>query len=94
MTNRIVGLRALQNLHEIKPHLPCRDGIEMAERFIHQQDVRFDGKGAGNRDALLHSARQVERIVALLPGQPDHVQVLRHRSRQLDRGTFCASKTK
>ena len=81
-SRKIVGheqdcwLGTLQNLHEIEPHLPCGDGVEMAERLVHQQNIRLDGERAGNGDPLLHAPRQVQRVIPLLPGKSDHFQIL------------------
>src|SRR6185312_11057958 len=52
------------------------DGIEMAERLVHQQDVRLDYQRARDGDTLLHSAGKVERIVLLLAAESDHVEIL------------------
>jgi hypothetical protein len=32
------------------------DFVEMAERLVHQKDVRLDREGARDRDSLLHAA--------------------------------------
>src|SRR5215471_12353645 len=34
----------------------------MAERFVREEDVRLDGKGAGNSNALAHAAGQFVRV--------------------------------
>src|SRR5258708_35226365 len=39
--------------------LSARDGIEGAERLIHQQNWRIGGKGAGNADALALASGKV-----------------------------------
>src|SRR6516164_10536070 len=49
----------------------------MAERLIHQQDIRFNGERSRNGDPLLHSTRELQWIVALLPTEPDHFQLSR-----------------
>ncbi|MND62192.1 hypothetical protein D3C80_534680 [compost metagenome] len=35
------------------------EGVQRAERFIEQQDLRFHGKRTGNADALFHAARNL-----------------------------------
>src|SRR5450830_1028946 len=42
-------------------------GVQRAERFVEQQYARLDGQGAGQRDTLALSARQLRRITV---GQP------------------------
>src|SRR5689334_16426627 len=52
----------------------------MAERLVHQQDIRFDGECPRDRDALLHAAREVEWIIVLLPGETDEGEMLAHKA--------------
>ena len=52
------------------------EGVERAERFVQQQHLGLDGKGAGNADALLHAARQFRRFFVLRTGQTDQVDEL------------------
>ena len=40
------------------PHLNPKFGIKIRERFVHQQDIRFDGEGASQSDALLLATRK------------------------------------
>ncbi len=42
-------------------HLVAGEGVERAERLVHQQHRRIDGKAADDRGALLHAARQFAR---------------------------------
>ena len=37
------------------------DGVERGGRFVHQNDFRLDGDGAGDAEALLLAAGQAER---------------------------------
>jgi len=37
--------------------------IERAEGFVEQQDLRFADHGLGNREALLHAARELCRVL-------------------------------
>ena len=39
--------------------------VERAERLVHQQHARVVGQRARQRDALLHAARQLLRVVVL-----------------------------
>src|SRR5205807_2860642 len=48
-----------------------RDRIERRARLVHQQDVRLDGDGPGDAEALLLAARETER--ALLQAVADLV---------------------
>ena len=38
-----------------------RDGVERARRFVHEDDLRLDGEGARDAEALLLPARKTER---------------------------------
>ncbi len=50
----------------------------MAERLVHQEDIRLDCEGAGDCDPLLHAPREVQRIIPLLAGEPDHFEIAFH----------------
>src|SRR6185295_2309418 len=51
-------------------------GVERAERLIHQQDLGIGGERPGDRDALLHAAREYVRIAILEPAKADQVHHL------------------
>ncbi len=53
----------------------ARQRVEGAERFVHQQDLRIAGQGAGDADALLHPARQLVDRRVLEPVQPQKADV-------------------
>ena len=61
-------LGSLQNIHEIKSHLPRGDGVKVTERLVHQKNIWLDGESAGNGDPLLHPTRQIEGVISLLAG--------------------------
>ena len=45
-------------------HVFPREGVERAQRFVHEQHVRIAGQGAGQSHPLLHAAGQlVDRVV-------------------------------
>ena len=60
-TTVVAGLAAdpqQLGLHVLAGHL-----VERAERLVHQQQRGMRGQRAGDRDALLHAARQLPRHV-------------------------------
>ena len=64
--------RALQGrLHarELVVQLPLGDGIERAERLVHQQQRRIRGEGAGEADALALAAGQFVGPAAAIHGR-------------------------
>ena len=44
-------------------HLVAREGVERAERLVHQQHGRIDREAAHDRGALLHAAREFARDI-------------------------------
>src|ERR1700704_1259177 len=44
-------------------HLIARNGIERAERLVHQQELRVVDERPADRDALAHPARQLMRLL-------------------------------
>ena len=50
------------NVKQKSVHRQTRLGIERAERLIHQQHLRAEDEGSGNRDPLFHAARKLLRI--------------------------------
>ena len=52
--------------------------VERAERLVHQQQRRLEGKRACDRDALLHAARELPRMVIAEDVQLDEVEHLLH----------------
>ena len=51
-----------------------RQGIQRAERFIHQHDGRIEGQHAGDGHALAHAAGQVFRVAGTEFRQAQHAQ--------------------
>ena len=71
------GLAGLHpDLLDEEVHLVAGEGVERAERLVHQQDRRVDGEAADDRGALLHAAGQFARILVVEAGQPDAVEEL------------------
>ena len=58
----------------LQVHLFPGEGVERAERLVHQDQFWIVDEGAGNRRALLHSARQLLRILVFIAGKPDEVE--------------------
>ena len=58
-------------VHPLAGHL-----VERAERLVHQEDRRRERQGPGDRDALLHPARQLERLVLEEVAELDEVEHL------------------
>ena len=48
---------------------PASFGIERDERLVQHQQIRFDGKGAGERDAAGKTEREFAWIVKTMLGQ-------------------------
>ncbi len=57
-------------------HVLARHLVERAERLVHQQQRRVRGQGSGDRDALLHAARELPRVVLGELGQLDQLEHL------------------
>ena len=50
------------------------DGVERAERLVHQQDRGIERQGAGDRDALAHAAGELARPLVAGVAEADQVQ--------------------
>ncbi len=61
---------------EIDTHLLAGEGVERAERLVHQQQARLQQQRAGDRRALAHAARQFVRIARGEVLQPHRLQQL------------------
>ena len=61
-----LALQPQQLLLQFGPH----DGIDRAERLVHEQDVGVDRESARDADALLLPARELVRLVVLAVDQP------------------------
>ena len=57
-------------------HGLAREGVERAERLVHEQHVGVAGQRAGEADALLHAAGELVDGVVLEVRQPDQGQVV------------------
>ena len=57
-------------------HLVAREGVERAERLVHQEHRRIDGEAAHDRGALLHAAGKLARIFVVEAGEADALQEL------------------
>jgi hypothetical protein len=60
-------------------HFTARLRIESAEGLVHQDDCRAKGQRPGDRNALLHSARERFRIGVLKTAEADILNQSRHR---------------
>ncbi|OLT20400.1 hypothetical protein BJF78_09935 [Pseudonocardia sp. CNS-139] len=56
---------------QLQVHPPPRHRVQGAERLVEQQDVRFEGERAGDRDALAHAAGELARPRVLEAGEAD-----------------------
>ena len=77
----------LERVDEIQ-HPFAGIGVEVARRFVAQQELRLLGQGAGDRDTLLLAARKfVRQVVETRPEPDDRQDVLGLRlgARKLDR---------
>ena len=51
----------LPDVEQATAHLFARDGVERAERLVHQQHLRVERERTSNRDALAHAAGKLRR---------------------------------
>ena len=79
----------LHEVHQQLVHLVARDGVERAERLIHQQDLRVVDQRAADGDALAHASGKLAGLVVFEAAEPDHgeqlqrpIPVLAHRPTQ------------
>ena len=70
----------------------ARHLVERAERLVHQQQRRLERERARDRDALLHAARQLPRMVVAEGAELDEVEHLARRARGAGRGPSRASR--
>ena len=52
-------------------HVAARQCVERPERFVEKQEARFDCKSSGDRDTLLHPARQLVWVLVLVALEVD-----------------------
>ena len=52
------------------------DGVEMAERLVHEQNIGLDGEGPGDSHPLLHATGELPRVFVDLVAELDHVEIL------------------
>ena len=57
-------------------HLAADEGVEAAEWLVHQEDVGVHHQGAGQADALLHTAGELAGIGRFPAAQAHHFQYL------------------
>ena len=62
---------------ELELHRLAELEVEGAERLVEQQHLRVHDQRAGERDALLHAARELRRLGRLAPGEADELERLR-----------------
>ncbi len=61
-------------LHQLILHLGTDQRIEGRERFVHQQNIGVDRKGAGKANALTHAAGEFIRVSVGVVLQPHLTQ--------------------
>ena len=66
-------MREQLGLHALAGHL-----VEGAERLVHEQQARAFGQRPGDRDALLHAAGELVRVVLAKSASPTSVEQLGH----------------
>ena len=64
-------IRRTSRVHPLAGHL-----VERPERLVHQQDRRLERERPGDRDALLHPARELARVVLQEVAQLDELEHL------------------
>ncbi len=69
--------RRLPDPQELHVEALARHLVERAERLVHQQERRVEGERPRDRDALLHPARELPRMVVLEALQLDELEHLR-----------------
>ncbi|GAB3843790.1 hypothetical protein GCM10027610_057110 [Dactylosporangium cerinum] len=57
-------------------HVTADQRVERGERLVEEEDLRIDGEGAGQADALLHAAGELVGVQLLAARQPDQVDHL------------------
>src|SRR5450432_1499416 len=70
------ALLAPPELLQLLVEAVARDLVERAEGLVHHQQARLEGERAGDRDALLHPARQLPRVLLLEADEADAVELL------------------
>ena len=74
--HRRAGLRP--DAKKLRVHPLSRHLVERPERLVHQEQCRREGERPRDRDALLHPARELPRIVLLEPLELDELQHVGH----------------
>ncbi len=59
------------DVQDLRPQTLRREGVHLAERLVHEQDLGIDGKGSRHADPLLHAPRKLARICVLESSEPD-----------------------
>ena len=71
VTNRTVMPTVVAHLQDQVLQVRARLRVDRRERLVHQQDLRLVGERAGDRDALLHAARELPRVAVAEVRQAD-----------------------
>src|SRR5215467_7029421 len=58
------ALPLLPEAEQLEAHLLPRQGVERAERLVHEQERGLGDEGAAESDPLLHPSRELERVLA------------------------------
>ena len=78
MTKTTVEPDCLPDPQQLEVEPLARHLVERAERLVHQQQRRVERERTGDRDAHLHAAGELPRVVLLEAGQLDEVEHLLH----------------
>ena len=72
------GARSLPDPEQLHVQPLARHLVERAERLVHEQERRVERERARDRDALLHPARELPRVVVLEAAELDELDHLAH----------------
>ena len=61
-------------VHQLEVHPFAGHLVERPERLVHEEQARVEGEGPGDRDALLHPARQLPRVLGREVTELDEIE--------------------
>ncbi len=68
-------IKLLLDAADLLAHLDAQLGVQVRQRFVHQQHLRLHHQHPRQGDPLLLAARQLVRVAFLRPDQANHLQV-------------------
>ena len=77
VTKTTVFLVRAPQFEKLLVELVAHDLVERAEGLVHQEQLRVEGERAGDRDALLHAARQLPGKFLLEALEIDEIEIAR-----------------